>query len=357
MNRIRARFKAVIISVLLLAIILCSVVLYTMETGRTPTAQAVSAAQAQEMPIVATPVSLENTAQMEPLNRTVELNVDGNTVTVTSHNYTVADYLNIVGIELSEEDDVFPALDTPLSSGANIDVIRTLYKVTEESEEIPYETEYIEDEDMYEGHTEVEQHGYEGVTVNKYKVTLHGGKTASKNLIESTVQYEPQNEIIRYGTKAYEEPEYEEPQYEEPVNEEPVNEEPEVVQETSEETVTPQETEASDTTDVSGANVTFDNDYQRYAYECFPSYGWTDADFEALKQLWWCESHWIPTSRNPYSGAYGIPQALPGDKMAAYGDDWETNGYVQVAWGLDYIKLVYGNPSNAWSTFCSKGWY
>nr|WP_203912957.1 lytic transglycosylase domain-containing protein [Rhizocola hellebori] len=86
--------------------------------------------------------------------------------------------------------------------------------------------------------------------------------------------------------------------------------------------------------------------------------GFTLSDMaNCLEPLWTKESGWNHTSSNGGSGAYGIPQALPGSKMAAYGDDWKTNPATQVKWGLSYIKSRYGTPCNAWATFQSKGWY
>ncbi|MEE3344221.1 MAG: hypothetical protein VZS44_09045 [Bacilli bacterium] len=96
---------------------------------------------------------------------------------------------------------------------------------------------------------------------------------------------------------------------------------------------------------------------QSYAHNLVVgSYGWTEADFSALINLWNRESGWRVTAANG-SGAYGIPQALPGSKMASEGADWATNGETQIRWGLKYIKSTYGSPSAAWAAFLSKGWY
>lgn len=98
--------------------------------------------------------------------------------------------------------------------------------------------------------------------------------------------------------------------------------------------------------------------YQKYAYlECLNSYGWTEYDFECLVYLWNRESGWSASSHNGGTGAHGIPQALPASKMASFGSDYYTNGYTQIDWGLNYILNRYGSPSNAWSHFCSRGWY
>lgn len=76
-----------------------------------------------------------------------------------------------------------------------------------------------------------------------------------------------------------------------------------------------------------------------------------------LEKLWTKESGWNHLSANRSTGAYGIPQALPGSKMASYGDDWETNPATQIKWGLSYIKNRYSTPCGAWQHFLDTGWY
>jgi Transglycosylase SLT domain len=75
-----------------------------------------------------------------------------------------------------------------------------------------------------------------------------------------------------------------------------------------------------------------------------------------LVNLWNRESHWRVDASNP-SGAYGIPQALPGSKMSTYGSDWATNPATQIKWGLNYIKGRYGTPCGAWAHSQATGWY
>lgn len=86
-------------------------------------------------------------------------------------------------------------------------------------------------------------------------------------------------------------------------------------------------------------------------------YGWGESQFAALEKLWQKESGWSYTAYNASSGATGIPQSLPGSKMATAGADWETNAATQIAWGLDYIARAYGSPSAAWSHSQSVNWY
>lgn len=84
-----------------------------------------------------------------------------------------------------------------------------------------------------------------------------------------------------------------------------------------------------------------------------------EAQWVCLKQLWTGESNWDPRAENPSSGAYGIPQAWPGEKMATFGDDWKTNPETQINWGLDYIKNAYQTPCGAWDFWNSNDphWY
>lgn len=87
-------------------------------------------------------------------------------------------------------------------------------------------------------------------------------------------------------------------------------------------------------------------------------YGWgSDEQWQALENLWTRESGWNYKAENPSSGAYGIPQSLPGSKMAAAGKDWRTNPETQIRWGLDYIKARYGGPKRAWAFFQANDWY
>jgi hypothetical protein len=86
-------------------------------------------------------------------------------------------------------------------------------------------------------------------------------------------------------------------------------------------------------------------------------YGWsTGREFPCLVRLWNRESSWNHHAANP-SGAYGIPQALPGSKMRSAGSDWRTNPETQIRWGLRYIKYRYGSPCHAWAHSMATGWY
>jgi hypothetical protein len=79
--------------------------------------------------------------------------------------------------------------------------------------------------------------------------------------------------------------------------------------------------------------------------------------FRYLNMLWNRESSWNVYATNPYSGAYGIPQAMPGAKMASCGNDWRTSAKTQIRWGMRYIRHLYGSPKQAWAHEIDDGWY
>lgn len=96
---------------------------------------------------------------------------------------------------------------------------------------------------------------------------------------------------------------------------------------------------------------------QSIAQGMLASYGWGGDQFSCLVSLWNKESGWNYRAYNSGSGAYGIPQALPGSKMGSAGADWQTNAATQIRWGLGYIGGRYGSPCGAWSHSQSVGWY
>lgn len=96
---------------------------------------------------------------------------------------------------------------------------------------------------------------------------------------------------------------------------------------------------------------------QVYAAGAAAQYGWTGQNWTDLVKLWTRESSWLWYAENASSGAYGIPQSLPGSKMAAFGANWRDDAAVQIDWGLSYIAQCYGSPSKAWEHSEQIGWY
>ena len=96
---------------------------------------------------------------------------------------------------------------------------------------------------------------------------------------------------------------------------------------------------------------------QAYAAGAAAQRGWTGNDWDCLVKLWNRESRWLWYAENASSGAYGIPQSLPADKMAAFGANYRDDAAVQIDWGLWYIAQAYGSPSKAWQNSEQIGWY
>ena len=108
---------------------------------------------------------------------------------------------------------------------------------------------------------------------------------------------------------------------------------------------------------VGGQENLSSQDPQDIAEALLPSYGWSSSEMSCLVPLWMGESGWRVNAENSSSGAYGIPQSLPGSKMASAGADWQTNPATQIKWGLGYIQERYGSPCGAWGFKQGHGWY
>ncbi len=96
---------------------------------------------------------------------------------------------------------------------------------------------------------------------------------------------------------------------------------------------------------------------RRIARRMLPRFHWSGRQFPYLDRLWSRESSWNVHAENLYSGAYGIPQAVPGGKMSSAGPHWQSDARTQIRWGLDYIRSRYGSPEGAWDHELTVGWY
>jgi hypothetical protein len=119
---------------------------------------------------------------------------------------------------------------------------------------------------------------------------------------------------------------------------------------------------ASALSDSTGHAVTRSEDLTKadpktLARALMPLYGLATSEFSCVDNIWEHESHWNVHADNPYSSAYGIPQALPGSKMSSAGPDWQNSAETQIRWGLNYIAERYGTACAAWSFKKSHGCY
>jgi len=168
---------------------------------------------------------------------------------------------------------------------------------------IPYEEEEVKDASLASGKTEERQAGEEGRSVAVYKVNFVDGVEVSRELVSEEVVKEPVNKITAVGTKSSIRPEW--------------------------------------------------KTCSKWATEA----GVSEDDLYSALTLIYHESGCRVSATNSSSGAYGIPQALPGSKMASEGSDWETNPVTQIKWMAKYVKRRYGGWTQALTFWQNNHWY
>ncbi|MGC5616748.1 G5 domain-containing protein [Georgenia sp. Z1491] len=264
--------------------------------------------------------------------------VDGETLDFTTAAQTLDEALHEAGIQIGADDRVSAPLAGPVT---DVEIVRvTSDSVTEEVID-EHGTSEVETDELEVGQTQVRTEGVDGRVVNTYRVTSAEGEEDERELVASVTVDERVDEVVLVGTR---EPE--------PVQAAPEPEPTEEAPAAAQESAPAEEAApAAETPAYSGG------DPRAIAQSMAASRGWGADQFSCLNSLWERESGWNPTAQNPSSGAYGIPQSLPGSKMAAAGADWRTNPATQIAWGLDYIAGRYGTPCGAWGHSESVGWY
>ena len=211
----------------------------------------------------------------------------------------------------------------------------SVYTVTEESTEEHGRVEK-ETDSLPEGETKVETEGVDGLVRTTYEVTSKDGTEVSRTPLSSSVVTEKVDEVVLVGTGSG---------AQKPAGEAGGG----GGGGGGEAAPAPAPSPAGDGTTPDGA--------QAIARSMMGSYGWGGGEFSCLQSLWNRESGWNYQAENASSGAYGIPQALPGSKMSSVADDWATNPSTQITWGMQYIQGRYGTPCSAWAHSESVGWY
>ncbi|MFL6164597.1 MAG: ubiquitin-like domain-containing protein [Jatrophihabitantaceae bacterium] len=236
----------------------------------------------------------------------VLLKVDGNTVAVTTAGPTVLQAIIDSGIAIGPHDRLSAPRYSTIRDNEVVTIQRVSYRGSVEQVSVPYGVDRIADPNSYVGTSSVARPGRNGVSRVIYQLVYVDGKLAGKVRASVQVVSRPVNEQDRIGTKQ-----------------------------------------------VTGVSP---GDAQQLAAGMVADRGWGNGEFSCLLSLWNKESGWRTDAANP-SGAYGIPQALPGSKMASAGPDWEHNAATQISWGLGYIASVYGTPCTAWAHSQATNWY
>lgn len=240
------------------------------------------------------------------------VSIDGQVIERATSAATVRDVLDDLGVVLNPGDVVSPALDELPTDGQVISVGRVAGSTTTVTEVLPYAVEETQDPKLVVGQRVVKQAGRVGQATTTYDVALVDGVEAARTVVAQQVTVEPRTEIVHVGTLELPDP----------------------------------------------TTVVVDPGSARALGQAMAlERGYGADEFACLERLWTKESNWNVTAENPSSGAYGIPQSLPGTKMASVAADWRTNAATQITWGLNYIEGRYGTPCGAWAKSQASGWY
>jgi resuscitation-promoting factor RpfB len=234
------------------------------------------------------------------------INLYGNKIDARTHAKTVGELLDQKNIKPIEGDTVQPSRDTPITDNIQIFVTSFGKQLATVEEEIPVPVEKVADPNSPLGTDRVAEAGAPGKKIVTYEIELQNGQEVGRRAIQEVISVQPAKRVISEGTKV-------------------------VISNPSE-------------------NIKIGQDLAAQK-------GWTGSEFNCLYLLWQKESKWNHLSANRNSGATGIPQALPGSKMATAGADWQTNPATQIKWGLGYIERSYRTPCNAWAKSRASGWY
>lgn len=244
--------------------------------------------------------------------KNISVSIDGASMSSVTALSTVRDLLLDLDVFLEEGDTVSVDLDEQLTDGQNIVVKRAGTDSDTVTETLAFKTVERKDPSLVKGQKLVIQKGKAGKAVTTYGITTHDGAESERVVIARSVLSEPVDEIIGIGTLVVADP---------------------------------------------AASVLSPSEARALAKSMVLARGWDEAQYTCLDKLWTKESNWRVQAQNRSSGAYGIPQSLPGSKMGSVASDWRNNAKTQITWGLKYISGRYGTPCDAWGHSQRKNWY
>jgi hypothetical protein len=207
-----------------------------------------------------------------------------------------------------------------VTAGETVRVQRVSKQLVTRTQQLPFPVVKRLDAAIRAGTTKVITPGKPGQVLVTYALVYVDGRLVGSTKVRSVVISRPQRQVVRVGTKPAP-------------------------------PITTLATAAAPTVPAPSPGTA-----KAIARQLLSDRGWGAGQYDCLVALWDRESSWNVHAANP-SGAYGIPQALPGSKMATAGPDWQDNATTQIKWGLGYIASRYGTPCGAWSSWQANGWY
>ncbi len=251
------------------------------------------------------------------------LNLYGTSLPLRTQAKTVGELLTEKNVVLEKDDNVKPSVDTKLTSNTQVFVTRFGVQVVSVEELVPMPVQTVEDNSLRYGTTAVRQRGSDGKKSVTYQLELVNGIETKRTLIQEVVTVNPVTQVVVRGTSG---------KFEN-FNSDGI----------------PARVYCGSPKQGNWKNINVNNAALGRAMAA--EKGWTGAQFNALLELFSCESSWNERAGNPTSGAYGIPQSLPASKMgdtnACGGAGYLTDPQIQLSWGLCYIERRYKTPSAA----------
>ena len=245
--------------------------------------------------------------------KTVHVSVDGGTQNLLTTASTVREVLTELGVVLGEHDRVSVSLDAAAVDGLVVKIDRVVGVTRSETTPQPFEVVRQDDPSLPKGTEVLSVTGREGAKVVTFVAYEVNGIEIGRMVLAESITVAPVNQVIRVGT--------------------------------------------ADVLNVPSGPPVEPGTARAIGLEMVLARGWDEGQFACLDALWTRESGWRVDAHNKSSGAYGIPQALPGSKMATVAADWQTNPRTQIEWGLGYIAGRYGTPCDAWAFFQARNWY
>jgi uncharacterized protein YabE (DUF348 family) len=271
----------------------------------------VSVSRARRLPLGVTDIAIRTP-------RTVTVIRNGKPEQVSTTDTTVGQMLTDLGIDLSSAYRLSVKPSASIVAGQTVRVQRVDRKLVTRMTSLPYHVSRHYTATLSAGTTKVLARGKSGQARVTYALVFLDGRMVARTKVSSVVVAAPRTQVLKIGTRDS----------------------------------TPTTTALNAPSQPAPSPGTA----KAIARALLADRGWGDTQYDCLVTLWNHESSWNVHAANA-SGAYGIPQALPGYKMSSAGPDWQNNATTQIKWGLGYIASRYNTPCGAWSLWQQQGWY
>jgi uncharacterized protein YabE (DUF348 family) len=287
------------------------------------TDETVSVSRSTRLPLTPTQLTL-----LTP--KAVSIHADHRVLEIITTDRTVGQALTAAGLRVGSRDQLSAAAASAVTDGQVIVLKRVRLATKTTTKAIAFTTKTSKDSSAFKGTTIVVKAGHKGLQKITWQLVYVDGKLVGKRVTATVVAKKAVTKVQKVGTKSKPEP--------------------------TKRSDSSGSSNSSSHSSGSSSGPVPSGSAQSIARSLVSAHGWGGDQFSCLVKLWNRESGWSTHAANS-SGAYGIPQALPGSKMSSAGPDWQNSASTQIKWGLGYISARYGSPCGAWGHSQSSGWY